>query len=356
MTQPLQPVDASPAPLTSRQRLLRALRGEPADRVPVWLMRQAGRYLPQYHDVRRHYDFLALCKTPEAAATVSIQPVELLGSDAVIIFNDIMLPLEHAGGQVEFDDKGPIIHNPVRTPGELAALQAHPVSSEEPVARTIREVRRRLGEDVPILGFIGAPWTLATYWVEGRVGKAFDHIGALRYSDPQLLDALLEKITAVAADYLQIQIDAGADAVQIFDTWGGNLSAADYERFSGRWIRRIIEQLRTPRPPVIVYVNGCALYLDQLAALGADALSVDWRLELSAARRAVGAKMALQGNLNPQVLLAGPQATEQAVLELFRNFPPGPGHVFNLGHGILPKTPVASVRRLFEVVKHHGTY
>lgn len=343
-----------------RERLLRALRGQPAERVPGWIMRQAGRYLPEYNEVRRHYDFLTLCKTPEAAAEVSIQPLAAIGTDAVIIFNDILIPLELAGAKVEFDDHGPLIRNPIRAAGDLAKLAVREVSDEEPVARSIREVRRRVGEEVPILGFIGSPWTLATYWVEGRVGRQFAEVGSLRFRDPALLEDLLERITPLAVQYLKAQIAAGADAVQIFDTWGSILGAEEYARFSASWMRQIIDQLKedpaTAGAPVIVYVNGCAPYLDQLAGLGADALSVDWRVELSRVREAVGPGVALQGNLDPLVLLAGPEATERAVRELFEKFPPAPGHVFNLGHGIQPNTPVASARALMEAVKRYGTY
>jgi uroporphyrinogen decarboxylase len=345
--------------LTARERLLRALRGQSADRVPAWMMRQAGRYLPEYREVRRKYGFLALCKTPKAAAEVSIQPLKAIGTDAVIIFNDILIPLEHAGAQVEFNDQGPLIRNPIRQAPDLVMLKAlasRKLTAEEPVARTIREVRRRVGEEVPILGFIGAPWTLATYWVEGRVSKQFESIGSLRFRDPALLDALLERITPIAAEYLKIQIEAGADAVQIFDTWGSILSQDEYARFSAPWIRRIIETVKPLGAPIIVYVNGCAPYLDQLAALGADAISVDWRVEMRQARQALPAQIALQGNLDPLVLLAGPEAAERAVRQFFEKFPPAPGHVFNLGHGILPNTPVPSARQLMEAVKRYGAY
>ena len=341
---------------TPRERLLRALRGQSADRVPGWLMRQAGRYLPEYGEVRRRYDFLALCKTPEAAADVSIQPLRAIGSDAVIVFNDILIPLELAGARLEFDERGPLIRNPIRTAADLKKLQHTEVTPEEPVARTIREVRRRVGEDVPILGFIGAPWTLATYWIEGRVSRQFETIGALRFSEPGLIEELLETITPLAIEYLKIQIEAGADAVQIFDTWGSVLGQDEYARFSGRWIQRIIEEVKPLGAPVIVYVNGCAPYLETLAALGADCLSVDWRMGLGQVRARVGPALALQGNLDPLALLAGPEAAERAVRQLFEKFPPGPGHVFNLGHGILPTTPVASARALMEAVKRYGVY
>lgn len=340
--------------MTPRERLLNALTGAPIDRVPVWLMRQAGRYLPEYQAVRKKYDFLSLCKTPEAAAEVSVQPVEIIGSDAVIIFNDILIPLEHAGARVEFDDKGPKILNPLRNRSDVAALRGVLPSSGEPVCGTIGEVRRRVGPDFPVLGFIGAPWTLAAYWIEGVASRNFEHLLKLRWAQPDLLDSILEQITEVAAAYLRIQIEAGADAVQIFDTWGSMLCERDYERFSGRWIRKIIESVRDLATPVIVYLNGITPYLETANTLGASCLSVDWRIDLATARKKINKKTAIQGNLDPLVLYATPDAIESAVRDIFRSLPPGPGHVFNLGHGVLPKTPVENAKFLIEAVKRYG--
>ena len=356
-TETHRPLDALPGrALTPRERLVRALRGQRADRVPAWLMRQAGRYLPGYQALRRRYGFLALCKTPEAAAEVSIEPLEAIGSEAVIVFNDILVPLEHAGALVQFDDDGPLIANPVREAKDLIELATRPVTGSEPVAETIREVRRRVGDSIPILGFVGSPWTLAVYWVEGRMSRQFSGVGPLRWRDPGLLLDLMERLTPIVAEYLRVQIEAGADAVQIFDTWGSILGQAEYARFSAPFLRRVIEHVRPAGVPVIVYVNGCAPYLDQLGALGADAVSVDWRVDLACAREALGPGVALQGNLDPTALLAGPQAAERAVAELFENFHPGPGHVFNLGHGVLPTTAPEAARRVLDAVKRYGVY
>ncbi len=359
VNRPSEPIASAAAPaaaITPRERMLRALRGQPADRVPGWLMRQAGRYLPQYHEVRRNHNFLELCKTPTAAAEVSIQPVEAIGTDAIIIFNDIMLPLEHAGARVEFDERGPIVRNPVATDEDLRALAEREVTMGEPIVETIRETRRRVGPDFPILGFVGAPFTLATYWVEGRVGKQFAAIGKLRAGQPLLLEELLDRITRAVSDYLRIQIEAGADAVQIFDTWGSLLTQEEWGRFSAPYIRRVVEAVRPLGVPVILYVGGCAPYIDQMARVGADALSIDWRVSLGWARERIGGGIALQGNLDPTILLAGPGPTADAVERLFEKFPPGPGHVFNLGHGVLPTTPVESARALMEALKRHGAY
>jgi uroporphyrinogen decarboxylase len=350
----MKPAEAH-LPMTPRQRLVSALRCEPVDRVPGWLMRQAGRYLPQYQQVRRQYDFLQLCKTPEAAAEVSIQPLEAIGTDAVIIFNDIMLPLEHAGARVEFDDRGPLVERPPESMEQFMSLPGHRVTPDEPVTATIRIVRERVGEDIPILGFIGAPWTLATYWLEGRVEKQFRRIGSLRFSHPEYLHAVLDRITRCAAEYLEIQVRAGADAVQIFDTWGSILSAEEWAEFSAPYIQRILDHVRPLGVPVILYVNGCAPYLRQMAELKPDAISIDWRIDLAAAKSGVGDSIALQGNIDPLVLLADPATADTAVRKLFINFPPGPGHVFNLGHGVLPGTRVESAARLMEAVKLYGT-
>ncbi len=340
--------------LTPRERFLAAIRREPVDRVPVWLMRQAGRYLPEYQAVRSRFSFLDLCKTPEAAAEVSIQPIEIIGSDAVVIFNDILVPLEPAGAQVGFTDRGPEIGNPLRTEADLANLKTRELTPDEPVAATIQTVRRRLGPDFPILGFIGSPWTLAAYWVEGMGSKNFENLQQLRWGAPALMERILDHITGYAIEYLKIQIAAGADAVQIFDTWGGILTDAHYEKFSGKWIRRIIDAVRPTGVPVIVYVNGSAPYLPYLAGLGADCISVDWRLSLRRSREALGPDIALQGNIDPLVLYSTPDAVEAEVRRIFDDFPPATGHIFNLGHGILPKTPVENVKRLIQAVKRYG--
>jgi uroporphyrinogen decarboxylase len=350
----MQPTPTARLELTPRERLVAALRGEPVDRVPVWLMRQAGRYLPEYQAVRSRYDFLELCKTPAAAAEVSVQPVEIVGSDAVIIFNDILVPLEAAGAKVSFGDHGPAIANPLRSDKDLAALETRPITADEPITETIGTVRERLGPDFPILGFIGSPWTLAAYWVEGSTTRNFEHLLSLRWGAPETMERILEHITGYATDYLRFQIEAGADAVQIFDTWGGVLTDTHYERFSGRWIRQIVEAVKPLGVPVIVYLNGGAPYLRNLAALGADCISVDWRLSLARARESLGPDLALQGNIDPLVLYSTPEAVEAEVRRIFSEFPPGPGHVFNLGHGILPKTPVDNVKALIAAVKRYG--
>ncbi len=342
-------------PLTPRRRLLAALRSEPIDRVPAWLMRQAGRYLPQYQAIRSRYEFLELCKTPAAACDLSIQPVDVLGSDAVIIFNDILVPLENLGARLKYDEGGPRVLNAVRTWEDWRDLdQPHPLDRGQPVAGTIQEVRRRVGSDFPILGFIGSPWTLACYWVEGVLSRNFEAILTMRWAEPELLDALLERIAEGVAEYLRLQIEAGADAVQIFDTWGSALRQADYERFSGRWIRHIVHSVKDLGAPVIIYMNGCAPYLEDLQRLGADCLSLDWRVELTKVRPLIDPAISLQGNLDPLILLAGPEATERAVHALFESFPPQTGHVLNLGHGVLPRTPVGSARRFMEAVKRYG--
>jgi uroporphyrinogen decarboxylase len=267
-----------------------------------------------------------------------------------------MLPLEAAGARVAFGDGGPRIDNPLRSADDLKSLRGRAVEPDEPVAGTIRRVRERVGDDVPILGFIGAPWTLAAYWVESAATRNFERLMKMRWDDPALLEAFLDRIADVAAAYLRIQIEAGADAVQIFDSWGATLGQSDYMRFSGRFIRRIIESVADLGAPVIVYLNGVAPYLDSLAMLGADCISIDARIDLATARRALPAGIALQGNLDPTALFARPDAVERAVKDLFARFPPASGHVLNLGHGVLPATPVESVRRFFEAARRYGAH
>lgn len=318
-------------------------------------MRQAGRYLPEYQAVRKNFDFLDLCKTPSAAAEVSVQPIELIGSDAVIIFNDILIPLENAGARVEFTDRGPQILNPLTGAGDLTGLPTKQITADAPVVETIQEVRRRVGPDFPILGFVGAPWTLASYWIEGGGSRNFESLLKMRWQDPEGLTSILSHVTDYAAEYLRIQIQAGADAVQIFDTWGSALREADYETFSGQWIRKIIERVSDLGVPVIVYLNGCAPYLEHLATVGAQCISIDWRIELAEARRRIGPDIALQGNLDPLVLYTNPEVIDREVAKLFERFPPSTGYVFNLGHGILPKTPPANAKALIEAVHRYGT-
>ncbi|OQX17717.1 MAG: uroporphyrinogen decarboxylase [Desulfobulbaceae bacterium A2] len=329
---------------------LQACRGERTDYTPVWFMRQAGRYLPDYQRVRARVSFLELCKTPELAAEVTIQPVELLGVDAAILFSDILIPMEAMGFQLEFHEgHGPIIHNPARSRRIVDDLLVPEPQDKVPfVLETIRILRRALS--VPLIGFAGAPFTLATYAIEGGSSKVFLETKRMMYQQPELYDALLDKITACTVRYLQAQAAAGAQALQIFDSWAGVLAPCDYERFALPHVRTIIRELRAVTDiPLIYFANNGATLLEMAADTGADVLGLDWRITIGEAARRVGAR-ALQGNLDPCALFLPPAELEKRIALLLRDAATARGHIFNLGHGILPQTPPEQARIAVEAV------
>jgi uroporphyrinogen decarboxylase len=321
---------------------LRACRGEAVERVPVWIMRQAGRYLPEYRAVREKHDFLTMCKTPELAAEVTLQPVRRLGVDAAIVFADILLPLEAMGAELQFlAGEGPHFPDPVRRREDLARLRRPEVSASLGyVFEALRLVRRELDGRIPVIGFGGTPWTLAAYLVEGGGSKQFEHLLAWSYRDPQGLGELLERIAEVSADYLAGLLEAGAQAIQLFDSWGGLLDRERWDALARPALDRVIARLRRDRPeaPLIYYVNGGAHLLPALATLPVDVVSVDWRLPLSEVRRIVGPGKTLQGNLDPAALLAPIPEIERRTEAMLAEGAGGP-HVANLGHGILKDTP-----------------
>ncbi|HEY0782754.1 MAG TPA: uroporphyrinogen decarboxylase [Thermoanaerobaculia bacterium] len=325
---------------------LRTCRGETTERRPVWIMRQAGRYLPEYLAVRRKVDFLTLCKTPELAAEVTLQPVDILGVDAAILFADILLPLEAMGAELLFAaGDGPTFPQPVRD--RAAALRLHVLSADDAeeklgyVFAALRLIRRELAGRVPLLGFGGTPWTLAAYLVEGGGSKSYSHLLAWSYSDPEGLGQLLGRIADTSIAYLLGQVGAGAQALQLFDTWGGLLDLERYRAVALPPLAKIVAALREKAPgtPLIYYGNGTGHLLPLLAELPVDVLSVDWRQPLDAVRRIVGPGKVLQGNLDPAALLAPIPEIERQVGRLLAQGSGG-GHVVNLGHGIFPNTPV----------------
>jgi uroporphyrinogen decarboxylase len=342
---------------------LRACRGEPTERRPVWIMRQAGRFLPEYRAVRARVDFLTLCKTPELAAEVTLQPVEILGVDAAILFADILLPLEAMGAELVFTaGDGPTFPRPVRTREAAAALtpldDAGAAERLGYVYEALRQVRRALAGRVPLIGFGGTPWTLAAYLVEGGGSKQFAHLLGWSWRDPEGLAVLLDRLADTSLAYLRGQLAAGAQAIQLFDTWGGLLDRDRYERLAVPPLAKLIRGLRAAAPPgtpLIYYVQGGAHLLPAMARLPVDVLSVDWRLPLSAVRGALpeSAPRVLQGNLDPAALLAPIPEIERRVAELIAEgtAPAGHGHVVNLGHGILPTTPVENARAFVESAK-----
>lgn len=331
-------------------RFLDACWGKPVDRTPVWLMRQAGRYLPEYMAVRSKCTFLELCKTPELAAEVSIQPVDILGVDAAIMFSDILTPVEPMGMKLDFVP-GPVFESPIRSMADVEKLRIPQMEQDVPyVLETIKILRRELAGRVPLIGFGGAPFTLACYMVEGKGSKDFAQIKRMMYAAPEVYAALMEKITTMSMEYLNAQITAGAQCIQIFDTWGGILSPADYERYVLPHTVRLINGLNRKETPVIHFVKGSGAMLDTVMKAGGDVMGLDWHVSLGAARDLIGPKMAVQGNLDPTVLFATREIIEREVKRVLDENAGRPGHIFNLGHGILPTVPPENARFMVECV------
>ena len=341
-------------PLTKKERFFRAVAGQATDRPPVWLMRQAGRYLPEYQAIKANYTFSEMCRIPEVAAEISIQPYERLGVDAIIVFNDILIPCEHMGVRVDFTDSGPVVSPSMRNDRETRRLHRGDFGETPAVYESIRAIRRRVGDETPILGFAGAPFTLATYLVEGAMSKNLRYLKEFLYDRPSEFERILDLITETVVEYLWIQIRAGADAVQIFDTWAGTLTLADYRRFALPYQKRIIASLQADGTPVILYVNGSTPFLREMKESGATVLSVDWRTDLRSVLDRLDGEAVLQGNLDPAALYASPETVRRMTLELMRNFGRTTGHIVNLGHGILPETPVESVQALVETVQSYA--
>ncbi len=331
-------------------RFLRACRREPVDQTPLWLMRQAGRYLPEYRAVRAEVDFLTLCRTPALAVEVSLQPLRRFPLDAAIIFSDILLPLEALGVRMSFNP-APKIAEPIRTRAQVDALTPRPMAEAVPfVGEALTLLRRALDGRTPVIGFCGAPFTLAAYLVQGEGKEGFGALKALIYREPATVEALLETLTTAMIDYLRLQVAAGAQAVQIFDSWAGVLAPATYERFALRWVRRIVDGLRDLDVPVIYFVNGGPHLLEAAATSGAGVLGVCWRTPIDQAAARVGPHLALQGNLDPHALFAAPDEVARLAMDVLTRMAGRPGHIMNLGHGILPETPIASVHALVETV------
>ena len=337
--------------------LIRALLRQPTEYTPVWLMRQAGRYLPEYNQTRRGAgSFLALCKSPALATEVTLQPLDRFGLDAAILFSDILTIPDAMGLGLYFaEGEGPKFEHPLRDAAAIRKLAApDPLAELRYVIDAVSEIRRALAGRVPLIGFAGSPYTLACYMVEGGASDDFRHIKALAYSEPALLHRILEVNAQAVAAYLNAQIEAGAQAVMIFDTWGGNLAHDAYRRFSLDYIQRVLADLRREhdgvRVPSIVFTKGGGLWLEAIAACGCDCVGIDWTLDLAEARRRVGARVALQGNLDPAVLLSSIDAVRRETSRVLAEFGAGPGHVFNLGHGISQFTPPEHVRELVQAV------
>jgi uroporphyrinogen decarboxylase len=338
-------------------RFLRALLKQPVDVTPVWMMRQAGRYLPEYRASRaKAGDFMSLCKNPAFACEVTLQPLERYPLDAAILFSDILTIPDAMGLGLYFETgEGPRFKKTVST---LADIEALPIPDAQKdlgyVMDAVSTIRRELNGRVPLIGFSGSPWTLATYMVEGGSSKDFRKSKAMLYDNPQAMHLLLDKLAQSVTAYLNGQILAGAQAVQIFDSWGGSLSAAAYQDFSLAYMRKIVSGLIREhdgrKVPVILFTKGGGLWLESIADAGADALGLDWTCDIGEARRRVGSKVALQGNMDPTVLYANPQAIRQEVSNILASYGSGTGHVFNLGHGITPEVDPANAGAFIEAV------
>ncbi|MDQ6891810.1 MAG: uroporphyrinogen decarboxylase [Acidobacteriota bacterium] len=335
---------------SSAERLLDACFGRPVDRPPVWMMRQAGRYLPEYRDVRRGVSFWDLCRSTELATEVSLQPFRRFHPDGVIFFSDILVPVAAMGVTVEFGDGGPHLPKPVRAASDVARLHAFDPAQEIGfTGKILGNLRSAVGGRAAVLGFAGAPWTLASYLVEGGGSKSFAAIKEVMGRDPRTLERLTALLADVVGEVLSFQIESGAQAVQLFDTWAGELAVEDYRRFALPAVQRAIAGIRRQGAPVILYANGCGHLLEAMAESGADVLSIDWRVPIGEARRRVPGK-ALQGNLDPGLLLGIPDEVSRRTRAIVAATK-GKAHIVNLGHGILPSARIECVEAFFAAAR-----
>lgn len=338
--------------MTKRERFLAACHCQAVDRPPIWLMRQAGRYLPEYRALKEKHGFLKMVKTPELATEVTLQPIKRYGFDAAILFSDILVIPEAMGQPYEFRPEGGI--------GMAYAIsraeQIHNLTSDicghlEYVAGALRLLKQELKGENALIGFAGSPWTLATYMIEGGSALQFQKAKEFFYQEPALFEALMEKVTQAVSDYVNMQVEAGAEMIQLFDSWGGICSGQSYEAASLKWIRRIVKRVNK-RVPVILFAKGLHARADDLASTGVDGLSVDWTAELGKLRKTAPANVALQGNFDPILLTMSPEIVRREAQILLDSMGNAPGHIFNLGHGITPQARLDSVEALVETVQN----
>jgi uroporphyrinogen decarboxylase len=335
----------------TNSRFLRACNRLPVDTTPVWFMRQAGRYMPEYRAIREKYTLLEIVKRPEIAAEVTLQPVRELGVDAAILFADILLPIAPMGLGLEFArGEGPVIHNPIRTIEDVNHLRpVDPVTDLGYVLDTIRILRRELGE-IPLIGFSGAPFTIASYAIEGGASREFLRTKTLMYSSPEVWCTLMDRLADTLVAYLTAQVEAGVQAVQVFDSWVGALSPQDYQRYVLPYSQRVLQAAQSTGVPVIHFGTGTATLLPSMKQAGGTVIGLDWRIPLDDGWNTLGREMAVQGNLDPAALFAPLPELRQRVEDVLRRAAGRPGHIFNLGHGILQDTSVASVRAVVDMV------
>lgn len=348
---------------------IRACKRQPVERTPIWIMRQAGRYLPEYRAIRAKVDFLTLCRTPDLAAEVTVQPVDIIGVDAAIIFSDILVVPEAMGMNLTIEEgSGPLFDSPIRNENDAARLNTiDPANDLRYVMDALSVTRRELNGRVPLIGFSGSPWTLLTYMVEGKGSKNFSHVKSLIFRNPVLAHKLLGKLAETVGAYLSAQIEAGADAVQIFDTWGGILSYSDFKEFSLNYIEQVIAEIQKSDEPVIVFCKGVHNSFEDLAGTGADVIGLDWTVDIGKVRKEIGNKISIQGNLDPTVLYADKAKIREEAGAILKshslavkegidgtNGMGNTGHVFNLGHGILPDSEPENARILVQFVKEES--
>lgn len=331
---------------------LEAIKRNPVQRTPIWIMRQAGRYLPEYRALREKYDFLTVCKTPELATEVTMQPLRRFDIDAAILFSDILVIPEAMGQELTFlPDHGPQLNPYVRDEAGINALNVKAITDRlSYVADAVKMIKSELGNRAPLIGFSGSPFTLAVYMIEGKPTRNYKYIKTMMYSRPDLLHKLLSKLATAVSDYLSMQVEAGADAIQVFDTWGGILPVHGFEAFSARYMAEIVHNLKKYEVPVTLFAKGNSQLLPVLLASGASMLGVDWMTDLKQARQIVGDKAALQGNLDPSALYGSHEIIAKEVSRVLSAFGADSGHVFNLGHGITPDIPVETVAFLVDEV------
>ncbi len=348
----LNPAAPIPETILDGSRFVRACLRRPVDRTPVWFLRQAGRYMQEYRDVRKHHTLVEICKQPQIAAEVTITAAEKLGVDAAIIFADLLLPLEPMGLDFEFQaGEGPVVHRPVRTVEDVQALRTDRADDLAYVARAIEKVAAHFRDRLGIIGFCGAPYTQASYMIEGGGSRNYIETKKLMYGNPAAWCSLLDKLITVLTEYCRQQVQAGADVIQIFDSWVGSLSLTDYRTYAFEASKRLVRAVQEMGVPVIYFGVETAGLLEQMAKTGADVIGLDWRQPLDAGWRAVGHNHAVQGNLDPITLFAPFDVLEQHVKEILRAANGRPGHIFNLGHGIVPGTPVENVQAVVKMVR-----
>ncbi len=337
-------------------RFVKACKLQPVDRTPVWFMRQAGRYMAEYRAVRKQYSLIEICKKPEVAAEVTITAAEALGVDAAIIFADLLLPLEVMGLPFHFSaGEGPVIEKPVRTKEDINLLRTDRAADLGYVSEAVRVVCKHFGEGLPVIGFCGAPFTLASYMIEGGGSRNYVHAKKMMYSSPLVWDELMRKLVAVVSEYAAQQVHAGADVIQIFDSWVGCLSVEDYRRYVLPRTTELVKALQRTGVPIIYFGTDSATLLPSMRETGAEVIGLDWRIPLDDGWRSLGFDCAVQGNLDPVLLFANWKELKSRAQDILHRAGGRPGHIFNLGHGILPETPVENAKALAQFVQEHST-